>query len=130
MKKLSVLFSFAIVFSFLMSSCDEACISGALAAISETSMPDTSNVNERVNIDVTYQLINGCGRFEDFDITNGANDKELLVKVDAIYDGCICTEAIVTETKTLDYTPSEAGTYIFNFYDSETTFKSDTLIVQ
>ena len=114
---------------FMIMSCEDAddCGTTEAAAVLASDMVDTASVNESVAIEVEFDVYNGCGGYGGSSIVTNGNI--VTVTVDATYIGCICTQAIERIEHTLNYTPSAAGTYVFEFKQNNTVTHQDTLVV-
>ena len=130
MKKLSLLMLILSLGMFTLMSCDEEeCESTEEAAILSSEMVDTAAVNDIVNIQVEFDVRNGCGNFAGGVMSTDSNNV-VSVAVSALYSGCVCTEAIERIEGNLVYTPNATGTYIFEFKQDDVVNHRDTLVVQ
>jgi len=102
------------------STGNDSCISYERALITEVDAPTTGTVNQPVNFEVTFQINDGCGAFDEFIETADGNLK--IIEVNAKYEGCFCTQAIEMITKSYSFTPTSAGVYTIKFKSSETEF--------
>lgn len=132
MKKLSFLMLIFGIGIFTLMSCDEQeCESTEEAMILSSEMVDTATVNDVVDIKVEFDVNNGCGAFAGGVLgTDPDSSNVVSVTVNALYSGCVCTEAIERIEGTLNYTPTTAGTYIFEFKKDDVVNHRDTLVVQ
>ena len=132
--KLQVLNFFILIFiSSLLISCDKdddknkECIEYEIGNVTTINAPTTGTVNETINIEVNFQVFNGCGRFGKFIETENENVK--TIEVEAKYEGCICTQDIPIRTTNYEFTASNAGEYVLNFKSSPTEFITVNLII-
>jgi hypothetical protein len=94
-------------------SLDEKCISHEQAYIISANVPVNGIVNQTIPINISFSVYNGCGSFENFTETNTGNTK--TIRVNALYEGCICTQAIETIQTTYNFTPTTTGMHTLNF---------------
>ena len=111
----------------LFFSCDDNeddnnddCLSYKTAYITSVEAPATGTVNEVVNIEVNFQVTNGCGNFEKFIETT--NDNIKTIEVEAKYEGCICTTDIPIRTVTYQFLTQDSGNYELRFKSSDSEY--------
>lgn len=130
------LYFFTLIFitSFLISCYNKdddnennTCVEFDIAYVTSVSAPNTANVDDTINIEVSFRVFNGCGQFERFIETE--TDNARAIEVEAKYEGCICTQDAPILTANYEFTPSEANDYELNFKSSPTEFISITLSV-
>jgi hypothetical protein len=89
------------------------CTRFAEAAVVKVSGPSTANVNTEVTLNVDYGVINGCGGFGRYEITE--TDFNYNITLIAKYEGCLCTANAPVLKTTYKFAPTKAGVYYFNF---------------
>ncbi len=84
----------------------------------EADLPESFELNETYDIEVTYQRPNGCTFFEGFDVTKTAEtDRDVVVIGTEIVDGdTACTQAIEEVNAVLRFNVIFSGEYHFRFY--------------
>ena len=87
--------------------------------ITEVDMPASFQLGEIYNIPITYQLPDGCTRFETFQIVTLSDTEREIVTIGARKDTGACTEAIVEETETLLFQVLFNQTYTFKFWQGD-----------
>lgn len=107
---------------------DQVCISYEQANASNAIVPSTGNVNQTISIPVTFQVINGCGRFGNFIETNDGNTK--TITINAKYEGCFCTQAIEQRQAIYNFNPTTPGTYTLNFTQTNGNVLTHTINIQ
>ena len=112
---------------FLLLSCnndddssDDNCITFQRAFISEVNAPTTGTLNQPIDIEVIFQVNDGCGGFNKIIETDNGNSK--IIEVDAKYEGCFCTLAIETITHDYTFTPTNTGVYLLEFKSPNAEF--------
>jgi hypothetical protein len=114
-----------IIILSLIISCEsndqnKECINYDIGYVTSINAPTTGAVNETINIEVSFRVINGCGTFEKFIETENGNSK--TIEVEAKYEGCTCTQALEIRTVNYDFTANKSGDYQLNFKSSPTEF--------
>jgi len=132
MKKLSLLMLILSIGLFTLMSCDgqEDCESTEEAFIVSSEIVDTADVNQAVDVDVEFDVSNGCGAFSGGVMSTDTSTNVVSVVTNALYSGCVCTQAIVRVEGTLNYIPTKVGTYIFEFKQDDVVNHRDTLVVE
>jgi len=112
--KNSLLFVSVIIFGIL-SSCnidqenEGECVSNKTEYVTSVNSPSTGSVSETINIEVSFQVFNGCGGFGKFIETQNNTTKN--IEVEAIYQGCICTDDMPIRTTNYKFIPTRIGNY-------------------
>ncbi|MDR7212127.1 hypothetical protein [Flavobacterium piscis] len=100
-----------------------------VAFATEVKGPEKGKVNEDVNIEVSYNLENPCGKFDKFTETTIGTEKgfQILTK----YESEVCI-LMVPELQTAIYKfkSAEKGTFNIKFKKSETEFITKTVIIE
>tara|TARA_R110002049_G_scaffold306173_2_gene504188 strand:+ start:1018 stop:1419 length:402 start_codon:yes stop_codon:yes gene_type:complete len=124
--KLKALNFITIIFiSSLIISCDNddkenGCISTKTEYVTSVDSPTTGMVNEKISIEINFQVFNGCGGFGKFIETENGNIK--TIEVEAKYEGCICTQDAPIRTTNYEFIANSTGNYELNFKSSPTEF--------
>ncbi|MEW2920712.1 hypothetical protein AB1A65_04535 [Muricauda sp. ANG21] len=87
-------------------------------AVTEVDMPESFELNETYDIDVTYVRNDGCTFFEGFDVVKtGQTDREVLVVGSRLTDEDLaCTQAVEEVVATMQFKVIFTGEYHFKFY--------------
>jgi hypothetical protein len=130
--KNSLLFAPTIFFGLLFScSIDQKnegeCVSNKTEYVTSVNSPSKVSVNETINIEVSFQVFNGCGRFGKFIETQNNNTKN--IEVEAKYEGCICTQDLPIRATNYKFIPNRIGNYELNFISSPTEFITVNLAI-
>jgi hypothetical protein len=75
--------------------------------------PNTTSVNQPINLDITYEVISECGNFKSFSEQVFGNNTEIIIK--ARYEGCDCPQMLTNKITTYTFNKSQAGTYVLKF---------------
>ena len=126
---------YLIILSILLSiniSCSENdksdCIDNKLAYVTSVNSPSNGVINEIINVEVNFQVNNGCGEFGEFIEKQNGNVRILEVK--AIYVGCICTDNLPIRTVNYKFTTKIPGDYELRFKSSETNYITVNLLIE
>lgn len=87
----------------------------------------TATVNQEIDLNVFFGVVNSCGLFESFTETTSGNST--TINVAARYNGCYCTQTAQTRNTVYKFKRTAAGTYNLLFYLSETSFLTYTITV-
>ncbi len=133
MKKKNNFLLISIMIIGLLISCSDddekenECTSSKTEYVTSINSPTTGVVNEAINIEVNFQVFNGCGGFGKFIETENGNSR--IIEVEAKYVGCICTQDAPIRTVNYEFTASNAGNYELNFKSSPTEFITANLTI-
>ncbi|MDB4052121.1 hypothetical protein N9488_01545 [Flavobacteriales bacterium] len=121
----NLLFFTSILVTTLISSCKgeekiDNCISNELGYIYIVDSPSTGIVNETITMKVFFSVNNGCGGFKKFITCENGNTR--TIEVEAIYEGCICTDNVPTIEVEYRFIGRKPGDYLFKFKSSPTDF--------
>lgn len=122
---------YALLF-ILLNSCDigdndDVCIYTQGAFVTAIDAPLTAMVNQPVDVEVSFPVVNGCGVFNRFIETTDGNT--ITIAIEAIYEGCVCTADVPTRVTTYRFTPSVPGNYELKFRSSNNSFIVATIMV-
>lgn len=116
---------------FVIFSCskepENSCIENRIAYVTSTNSPSTGNVNENINIEVSFGVNNGCGNFGKFIETQNGNIK--TIEVEARYEGCVCTMDAPTRKTNYIFKTQNSGNYILKFKSSPTEYITVNLAI-
>ena len=126
---------YLIILSILLSiniSCSENdkndCIENKLAYVTSVDSPSNGVINEIINIEVDFQVNNGCGEFGEFIETQNGNVK--IIEVKARYEGCICTDNLPIRKVNYEFITQISGNYELRFKSNENDFISVNLLIE
>ncbi|MBS1752883.1 MAG: hypothetical protein R2765_12490 [Ferruginibacter sp.] len=127
---ISTFFAFIIV-CFL--SCDKTpddnkCLSYTQAPVTKVEGPNTGNVNQDINLIVSFGCFNGCGQFGKFEQTSDGDTT--TINVIAKYEGCICTQDAPIRQTTYKFKATQPGIYFLKFLQTEKAYLTDTIQIQ
>lgn len=105
---------------------DDYCFQQALTGVDEVTGPETTTVNEPIELQVSFKINNGCGEFYRFQESNGF-PKQIVAVVN--YVGCVCTEMVEEATEPYTFQASQAGEYVLKFAKPDNTFITKTITV-
>ena len=113
----------------LLAGCsldNNKCVSYDLGSVMQTDTPDSVQVNQNVNIDITYSCL-VCAGFDNFQqyVSGDTLDIAVITKSEE----CVCAEALHTQHVTYSFRAELPGTYYLRFYQSDTSYLTDTLVV-
>ena len=133
MKKISlILLPFFALLIFVLPGCDKTtqepvCDYHVRAYVTSVTGTTTALVNQEIDVNVFFGVVNGCGLFESFTETTTGNST--TINVSARYNGCYCTQTPQTRNTVYKFKRTAAGTYNLLFYLSETSFLTYAITV-
>jgi hypothetical protein len=101
---------------------DQKCIRYADAYVTEIQKKADNNA------DVLFQVSSGCGQFNKFIQKSEGNTR--IIKVQAVYKGCICTMDMPIRTVTYKFKEKTPGTYYLKFLSEENKYLIDTVVIK
>jgi hypothetical protein len=104
------------------ASTDQNCIKYADAYV--TDVQKTANNSASVSFPVN----SGCGQFNKFIQKSEGNAR--IIKVQAVYKGCMCTMDLPIRTTTYTFTEKTPGTYYLKFLSEENKYIVDTVVIK
>ncbi|MDP3314059.1 hypothetical protein [Lutibacter sp.] len=104
------------------------CIENKLAYVTSVDSPSNGVINEIINIEVNFQVNNGCGEFGEFIETRNGNVKIIVVK--ARYEGCMCTDNLPIRKVNYEFITQIPGNYELKFKSNETDFIIVNLLIE
>jgi hypothetical protein len=122
-----------IISCLIISGCtkknkESDCLSYQFAPVTKITGPNTGYVNQDVRLIVSFGIFNGCGGFGNFE--QAQNGDTTLIKVNAKYQGCICTELAGTMDTSFVFRANHTGTYFLKFIQPDHSYILDTLLIQ
>jgi len=122
----------AFVISFLvLVNCrkkqEDTCVSNTTAQVTKVSGPRTISVNQEAALSVDYYLFNGCGNFEN--IQSISNDNTVVISLIVKYQGCVCTDNLITGQTIFKFKAAQPGIYYLKFLQPNKTYLIDTMTV-
>lgn len=103
------------------SGADENCTKYADAFVSGIEKNGTATV-------VSFPVNSGCGQFNKFIEKTEGNTR--IIKVQAVYKGCMCTMDIPVRTATYNFTEKKSGTYYLKFLSEGNSYITDTVVIK
>ncbi len=116
-------FIFLAFVAFLNCDKDDSnndCNTLEIAYVTDVQAPETINVGEDIEIEVSFTVRNSCGDFADF--IQQQNETTRIIEIKAKYEGCECLQVAETITTIYTYNPSIPGDYEFKFKSSQTEY--------
>lgn len=107
---------------------DQECLSFEHASITSADVPPTGAVNQVIPIPLRFVVINGCGSFGNFSITQEGSTK--TITVNAKYEGCVCTQEIRSIETTYNFTATTTGQHNIRFVQPDGTLLTHTILIQ
>lgn len=100
----------------------------------EVNQDSIMPAGKTTNVHVTYQKTNSCQEFIQFSLLKDSKTFEQNIGVYGKQSNSTsCTEGITLETKTLKFTPKDAGKYTLRFWtgneEGSTSPKYDTIVL-
>tara|TARA_R110000772_G_scaffold233574_1_gene345150 strand:- start:125 stop:517 length:393 start_codon:yes stop_codon:yes gene_type:complete len=83
------------------------------AYVDNINAPDTGIVGETIPIEVTFFVMNGCGVFNEFEVTSDGNSRNIIVNAE--YECRACTQSIDRISATYNFSASTPGEYELKF---------------
>ena len=100
-----------------------------VAFATEVKGPEKGKVNEDVNIEVSFNIDNPCGKFDKFVETTIGTEKGFQIQT--IYESQACIQMIPEVQKTIyKFKSTEKGTFNVKFKKSETEFITKTVVIE
>lgn len=104
------------------TTADENCTNYADVYVTDVQKSTANTVN------VSFQVTSGCGQFNKFIQKSEGNTR--IIKVQAVYKGCMCTMDVPTRTTTYSFEEKAAGTYYLKFLSGENQYITDTVVIK
>lgn len=121
-----------IILGILLSCCSDEtkeneCIANKTEYVTSVNSPSTGMVDETINIEVNFQVFNGCGNFGRFIETENGNSR--TIEIEARYEGCICTDDMPIRSVNYEFLVNHSGDYELKFKSSPTEFITVNLTI-
>jgi len=117
----------------MFTSCNKAeedlqCSETKIAKVLKVEGPKSININTALTLNISIEGLNGCAGFGNYSEKNIGNTSEIIVA--ANYQGCVCSEALVTLVVPYKFIKSTAGNYILKFSQPDNSFITYNITVQ
>ena len=99
-----------------------------VAAVVAADTPETATVNEPVEIEVTFEVPNACGEFQEF--TEEVSGTTRTIEVVAQFEGCACAQIVTSHSATYTFTPGTTGEHLLRFRSDSQDFIEETILVE
>ena len=119
-----------IVSTLIFSACKKqrlVCIGYTTAYVTEVTGPNTMLVDQEADFVVKSYLTDGCGKFENLEATS--NEYTLTIRLNAKYEGCVCTANLIEGETTYKFKPTKGGVYYLKYVQPNNTYFIDTVTV-
>ncbi len=121
-----------IILGIILSCCsdetkEKECIANKTEYVTSVNSPSSGMVDETINIEVNFQVYNGCGNFGRFIETENTNSR--TIEIEARYEGCICTDDMPIRTVNYEFLVNHSGDYELKFKSSPTEFITVNLTI-
>ena len=131
-KRYLILLPVFILLIFVLPGCgktteDPVCDYHVRAYVTSVTGATTAIVNQEIDLNVFFGVVNSCGLFESFTETTSGNST--TINVAARYNGCYCSQTAQIRNTVYKFKRTAAGTYNLLFYLSETSFLTYTITV-
>ena len=107
---------------------NDECLEFKQSPVSVVTGPATGNINQDINLAVSFSCFNGCGQFGSFNSTTVADTT--TIEVIAKYEGCICTQDLPVRQTNYTFRKSQPGTYHLKFMQLHNAYIVHTITVQ
>jgi hypothetical protein len=100
--------------------------------VSNVVLPDTVKVGDVVDVQLTYQVLNDCGKYVGTDVFKSGNSILVRPFVQYTYQNIDpCPNNITTGDETVSFKAENPGKYFFLFKkEAGAGYDADTLVVQ
>ena len=107
---------------------NQVCISYEHTSVNSANCPILGNVNQNIEIPIEFTIYNGCGGFGNFEEKTNGTTK--TIKLNAKYEGCICTQPILKVTTTYNFKVSTKGSHTLKFQQTDGTYLTKNITIQ
>ena len=104
------------------------CLSYVNAPITKVEGPTETLVNQEITLKVSFDIINGCGSFNNFKEVSQSNSTDIIVV--AKYQGCVCRQVYLNQTANYKFIKNIAGTYHLIFLQANNASITHTIVVR
>ena len=130
LNKYFIILAGGVIFFISFPGCkkqEAKCLLLTTAVVTDVTGPNTALVNQEIDLTAHYYLGNGCGRFEDLEATSNGNTT--IISLNAKYEGCICTDVLISGQANYKFKASQAGVYYLKFLQPNQAYFTDTITV-
>ncbi len=107
---------------------DQICLRTEHANVLSANVPASGIINQNIPIDITFEIINGCGAFGNIVETISGTTTTLVVN--AKYEGCICTQVMGELNTTYNFIPTATGVNTIKIQQPNGQFLSYSIVIQ
>jgi hypothetical protein len=132
MKKSIFVFVVVLISAFVIS-CDyrkeeEECRIIEITGVNQVEIQDTAISGAEVPMSIYFGVHNGCGQYYNLlQNTDLGYDREFQVQ--AVYDGCVCTDNAPLRQVSVPFRAFVPGTYTLKFKSADNSFVIKTLVL-
>ena len=117
---------------FILTGCstsayETVCDYHVKAFVTQVTGPTTATVNQEIDLAVSLGVVNSCGLFNNFTETTSGNTT--TINIEARYYGCYCTQTPQIRNTIYKFKRATAGTYILQFWLTDTSCLTYTITV-
>ncbi len=121
--KKAILWLFLVAIAPIVTSCnlesDAATFHFVNLQVVEAELPESFQLYETYEVNVTYLRPNGCTFFEGFDISKAESTERYVVVIGSEFDNTSCTQVAEQVVDSFSFTCYYEGTYTFRFWTGE-----------
>jgi hypothetical protein len=103
------------------------CRDSLSSSIETIAGPTTCAVNTTIQLQISSMGLNGCAQYPIFTQTSAGST--IFVSSKMAYHGCVCTQALMPISNTVNFTPQSVGTYLFSGINFNGNTVSHTIVV-
>jgi len=85
--------------------------------ILDAELPESFELNQTYNVQVTYERLNGCVFFEGFEVHQPELTTRDVIAIGTELDNTDCTQAVEEGVANFDFNVLYEGTYTFRFFN-------------
>ena len=123
-----ILVSVAICTSCNKAEEDLTCSETKIAKVLKVEGPKSMNINTELTLNISIEGLNGCAGFGNYSETTVGNTTEIITT--AKYQGCACTQALITFIVPYKFIKSTPGNYVLKFSQPDNTYITYNITVQ
>jgi len=117
----------------VFTSCNKAkedlqCSETRIAKVLKVEGPKSVNINTALTLNISIEGINGCAGFGNYSEKTIGNTTEIITT--AKYQGCVCTQALITLVVPYKFIKTTAGNYVLKFTQPDSTYITYNITVQ
>lgn len=103
------------------------CAETKIAKVLKVEGATTVGVNTALTLNISIEGLNGCAGFGKYAETTIDNITQ--IETTAKYEGCVCTQALITFVVPYNFIRSTPGNYILKFSQPDNSFITHTVTV-